>query len=296
MLKKFSFLALLLAMVALFTVACGSDVRDSKVSEKDGMRQMLVPAGEFTMGSTQAEVDVAVAQCEAIVGVGNCQDINLESEMPQHKVDVAEFWIDETEVTNKMYAQCVAEGGCTPPSDTTSYTHDSYYGNPQFDAYPVIYADWYQATAYCEWAGRRLPTEAEWEKAARGTDGRVYPWGDAFDGTKLNFCDKNCPADWADKTADDGYADVAPVGSYPAGASPYGALDMAGNVWEWTKSKYVAYPYKDGDGRNDENGTDDRVLRGGSWYDDGFLVRAANRSFVNPDVGNGDIGFRCSQD
>ncbi|MBK8615505.1 MAG: SUMF1/EgtB/PvdO family nonheme iron enzyme [Anaerolineales bacterium] len=99
-------------------------------------------------------------------------------------VDLDAFWIDQTEVTNAMYAKCVAEGGCTDePTNSSSYTHSSYYGNPEFDDYPVLYVDWNMANAYCSWAGRELPTEAQWEKAARGTDARIYPWGDIFDGT-----------------------------------------------------------------------------------------------------------------
>jgi serine/threonine-protein kinase len=124
-------------------------IGSTMISEKDGMVMVYVPAGEFTMGEGS----------------------------DKHQVNLDAFWIDQTEVTNAMYAQCVVNGDCEPPSFSKSYTRESYYGNTEFDDYPVIYVDWNQANAYCSWAGRRLPTEADWEKAARGTDGRTYPWG-----------------------------------------------------------------------------------------------------------------------
>ena len=126
---------------------------------EDGMTLVFVPAGEFTMGEGSGE----------------------------HEVILDDFWIDQTEVTNAMYAQCVEAGDCSPPASVKSYTHDSYYGNSEFDDYPVIYVDWNQANAYCSWAGRRLPTEAEWEKAARGIDGRTYPWGEGIDCDNANY-------------------------------------------------------------------------------------------------------------
>lgn len=172
---------------------------------------MYVPAGEFTMGSDNGDAD----------------------EKPVHTVPLDAFWIDQTEVTNAMYARCVQAGACNSPGSVGSFTRDGYYGDSEFDNYPVIYVSWNDANAYCSWADRRLPTEAEWEKAARGENALVYPWGNNFDGTRVNFCDKNCSFDWADKASDDGYADTATAGSYSNGASPYGALDMAGNVWNW---------------------------------------------------------------
>ena len=158
--------------------------------------------------------------------MGRYTNIN---EQPVHKVVLDAFWIDQTEVTNKMYALCVQTSVCTPPSSTNSSTRPSYYENPEFEDYPVIYVDWYKAKTYCEWAGRRLPTEAEWEKAARGTDGRNYPWGkDAPNKMLLNY--------------NGNVGDTTEIGKYPAGASIYGALDMAGNAWEWVSSLYKPYP------------------------------------------------------
>jgi len=255
---------------------------------------ILIPAGEFTMGSTQAQVDAAFEQCKKSYGDG-CKKEWFEREMPQHTVNLGEYFIDKYETTNAQYAECVKAGKCTAPHKTKSYSRANYYGNAEFANYPVIYIDWTQAKSYCEFAGKRLPTEAEWEKAARGTDGRTYPWGNEFDGKKLNYCDKNCTFDWADKAVDDGYADTAPVGSYPSGASPYGVMDMAGNVWEWVSSDYKSYPYVANDGREELLSNNNKMFRGGSWnYLDNFTRAAFRDSFTSTDIFN-YLGVRCAQ-
>ena len=146
-------------------------------------------------------------------------------ELPQYTVYLDAYWIDQTDVTNAMYAQCGAAGNCTGPHDTSSHSRSNYYGSSQYADYPVINVDWNQTGVYCRWAGRRLLTEAEWEKAARGTDGRIYPWrNQAPDATLANN--------------NDHVGDTPKVGSYPAGASPNGALDLAGNVSEWVADWY----------------------------------------------------------
>ncbi len=239
----------------------------TEVSPKDGMVQVFVPAGEFLMGSADSD----------LLATGD--------EKPQHTVSLEAFWIDQTEVTNAMYAQCVQAGTCQPPAYSNSTTRPSYYGDSQYDNYPVVHVTWDQAQGYCVWAGRRLPTEAEWEKAARGTDGRIYPWGNqAPDASRLNY----------------DVGDTTEVGYYPAGASPYGALDMAGNVWEWTSSLYRPYPYKADDGREDMQSRGPRVLRSGSWgskLDSPGDVRAAYRNGGGddslPDSQSPSLGFRC---
>jgi formylglycine-generating enzyme required for sulfatase activity len=228
-------------------------IGSTQTSKTDGMVQMYVPAGAFTMGD----------------GSDN------------HTVTLNAFWIDKTEVTNAMYALCVKAGKCTPPKETKSYTRGNYYGNSLYDNYPVIYVSWNDAVKYCSWVGRRLPTEAEWEKAARGTDGRIYPWGNSFDASKLNSYEGSVD-------------DTTEVGKYPSGASVYGALDMAGNVWEWVSSKYKPYPYSATDGGEDLTGNDSRALRGGSWNYLTSYVRATYRLRLEPSFIDYYVGFRCA--
>ncbi len=244
----------------------GAPATAKQVSDKDGMTLLYVPAGEFKMGAADSD-------SQATAG-----------EKPQHSVYLDAFWIDQIEVTNAMYAKCVTAGACQAPSSTKSSTRASYYGNSQFDNYPVIGVSWGDATAYCEWAGRRLPTEAEWEKAARGDDQRTYPWGnDAPDETRLNY---NMEV-----------KDTTRVGAYPTGASPYGALDMAGNVWEWVADWYGENYYATTPDRNPTGPTSGkyRVLRGGSWDDEAPYVRASGHGGVIPVMRDVIIGFRCAR-
>jgi formylglycine-generating enzyme required for sulfatase activity len=245
-----------------------------------------IPAGGFWMGSG---TDDAYAEPD---------------EMPLRRVHLDAYWIDRTEVTNAMFAQCVRAGACQPPPTAFGpFSPHAYYGAAEFDDYPVVNVSRLQAQEYCTWAGRRLPTEAEWEKAARGTDARRYPWEwiGVADPEKLNFCDQGCAFPWSVTDVDDGFPETAPVGSYPAGASPYHVLDMAGNVWEWTADWYSASYFKDSPLRNPpgpESGTW-RVVRGGSWLD-GVHVRAlvharsANRFYQSPETARSDLGFRCA--
>lgn len=244
----------------------------STMTGADGMKLIYIPAGEFTMGSDKGDLD----------------------ERPFHKVNLGAFWIDQTEVTNKMYSLCVAAGECELPAYTSSSTHFRYYDNTEFNHHPVIYVDWNMAKTYCEWAGRDLPTEPQWEKAARGPDATKYPWGNIFDGALVNFCDTNCSFDWANKSFNDDYADVAPVGKYPSGESFYHIYDMAGNVWEWTKDWYDVYPGGN-PGVSSNFGQKYHVLRGGSWYVNMDDVRSADRYWVDlSDSFNYFTGFRCA--
>jgi eukaryotic-like serine/threonine-protein kinase len=247
----------------------------TRISAQDGMTLLYVPAGNFLMGSTDAD------------------PLAKPKEKPQHTVYVNAFWIDQTDVTNAMYTKCAQGGVCQPPSDLSSATHPSYYGNSKYDNYPVIDVSWDDAAAYCKWAGRRLPTEAEWEKAARGTDGRFWPWGN--DDAEPPISDILIVDFFVD--------DTTAVGIYPHGASPYGALDMAGNVEQWVNDWYSATYYQSSPSANPP-GPDSGVLRvvRGSGYQllnqypfrSGIDIRSGIRSAWDPSVTFPFLGFRCA--
>jgi len=230
-----------------------------------GVTMRLVPAGTFEMGSENGDRD----------------------EQPIHEVFLNDFYIDQYEVTNALYAACVAAGACELPSSSDSWTRSSYYGDARYDTYPVIYVSWEDAKTYCEWREARLPTEAEWEKAARGgLEGMDYPWGNesptctpgAENGAQFESCED----------------DTLEVGSFAPNG--YGLYDMAGNTWEWVVDLYDSEYYGSApDTYPTPSDTDEsRVLRGGSWDDsDGFL-RVANRFRNSPDFTINGIGFRCA--
>ena len=251
-----------------------------KTSSIDGMPQVYIPAGTFRMGG----MDVRRAP----------------NEIPDHDVQLSAYWIDQLEVTNAMYALCMNAGQCDAPQSSRSQRRTDYFENPEFKDFPVVYVTWGQAKAYCEWAGRRLPTEAEWERAARGDDFRTFPWGEnKADGLLANF---NMLV-----------GDTSRVGTYPAGASPFGVLDMAGNVAEWVNDFY-AFDYSVSDNVLNPMGPEtsssfNRVVRGGSLGDAEINIRVSKRSSVRGPNSNaargsseylGDfsprIGFRCATD
>ena len=234
-----------------------------KISEIDNMLLIHIPEGVFIMGD----------------GSGNAD------ESPEHEIYLDEFWIDQTEVTNKQYDTCVKAGKCSEVLSVGSYARQDYYTNPQYENYPVIYINYPQAQAYCAWAGRRLPTEAEWEKAARGPDGRIYPWGNTAPSPDLLNFNRNV-------------GDTSAVGSYPNGASPYGVMDMSGNVSEWVADWYDPQYYA-GSLRLNPPGPVigiDRVLRGGNWEDTGTShIRVVDRIPRLPQArSERNIGFRCA--
>ena len=263
-------------------------------SAVDGMVQVYIPGGTFQMGE---DADRSLAECQALLEPFSdsiCSREWFTNEEPVHTVTLDAFWMDETEVTNGMYAQCVAAGACSPPNETGSTTRDSYYGDAAYADYPVIYVDWNQADAYCAWAGRELPSEAQWEYAARGgLVGKLYPWGEPFDGSLANFCDANCPFSHSNPDFNDGYFDTAPVGSYPANG--YGLYDMAGNVWEWVADWYGLYSSEDVDNPSGPASGSVKLLRGGTWYYDGYYLRVSYRGGNLPDDPNYSLGFRCSR-
>jgi formylglycine-generating enzyme required for sulfatase activity len=261
----------------------------------DGMIMLYVPAGAFEMGSTRDMRLYAKQLCEQYSGdlaFGTCSLTSFANESPAHTVALKAFWIDRTEVTNEQYRQCVEAGACTPPVDLSSYTRADYFDDTAFDEYPVIWVDWHMVAAYCDWAGVRLPVEAEWEYAARGPDSLIFPWGDEFEPARLNYCDVGCDG-ISDPDFNDGFPDTAPVGSFPQGVSWIGALDMAGNVREWVKDLYGFYkPGQAEDPRGPQTG-ESRIPRGGSWYDRPDDTRSANRGEETPDYNRHNLGFRC---
>jgi eukaryotic-like serine/threonine-protein kinase len=237
----------------------------TKTSPKDNMVMIYIPSGEFNMGASDSDVTAA----------------GRPEEKPQHKVYLSGYWMDKFLVTNAQYDACFKAKSCG------DRVHDGkklnpYYGDPAYAFHPVTYVNWFDAAAYCKWAGRRLPTEAEWEKGARGTDGRLYPWGnDAPNALLANF------------GGGAGYTSV--VGSYPKGASPYGLLDMAGNVREWVADWFSDTYYKDSPEKNPK-GPDTgtlRGLRGGSWGDPIDNLRTTSRQQHLPDSPGDPRGFRC---
>jgi eukaryotic-like serine/threonine-protein kinase len=231
-----------------------------------GLPMRLVTVGEFIMGS----------------------DTSVYDQAPLHTVRLDAFYIDKYEVTNVLYSVCVYSGECAPPKEKRSISRLEYYGDEKYKNYPVIYVDWNMAKDYCEWRGSRLPTEAEWEKAARGTDGRIYPWGnDEPNSTLANYA-SNVP-------------DTTEVGAYPNGASPYGVYDMAGNVWEWTADWYQADYYVTL-GQNVTNplgpaSGETHVLRGGSWFNKGSDLGVSFRVKYYRGATNSNFGgFRCARE
>jgi len=233
---------------------------------------VLVPSGSFQMGCAS--------------GDSKCKD----DEKPRHEVALDAFYIDTTEVTVAAYRSCNSAGECTTPATDSRYCN---WGKSGRDRHPINCVDHGQATAYCGWKNKRLPTEAEWEKAARGTDGRIYPWGNQSPSCSLaimkNSSNYGC-----------GEVRTWPVGSKPAGKSPYGALDMSGNVWEWVSDWYDKSYYASSSRSNPSgpSGGSSRVFRGGSWYDDdgsNDYLRASTRRGFAPDFRYNSVGFRCAR-
>jgi len=263
-------------------------LHDTWTRPADEMTMVYVPGGSFQMGSNSDEAD--------------------SDEQPVHEVTLDGFWMDQTEVTNAQFATFLnEEGNQTEGGETWLDIEDEdclieesggeFQPKSGYVEHPVIEVSWYGAAAYCEWAGGRLPTEAEWEYAARGEQGHIYPWGDEFDCSRGNFDDETEIDSYVVPGGEgcDGYIRTAPVGSFPEGASWCDALDMAGNVWEWVADWYEEDYYERSPVENPtgpESG-EYRVLRGGSWYDLDWFVRAASRGWLHPAITYNYNGFRC---
>ena len=240
---------------------------------KDEAVMVYVPAGEFLMGTSDADIEYykQIFPLRRIT--------RFDNERPQRTVFVDAFYIDKYEVTNKQYKRFLAETGYVPKH----YLDYAPYNTSNF---PAAVLEWEDAVAYANWAGKRLPTEAEWEKAARGTDGRIWPWGDEWDGTKLSGNDGT--------GLKDGYKETAPIGQFPQGASPYGAHDMAGNLWEWVSDWYDPNYYRTSPPNINPKGPDTgdgHVLKGGGWAENLDFTRCASRLGGEP--GSLLRGFRC---
>lgn len=227
-------------------------------------RDMIdIPAGTYTIG----------------------QDNSKPKNGPAHEVELSAFAIDRFEVTNEDFAAFVEATGYTTYAEASGNSKNWRTAAEGKGNHPVVYVTWDDAVAFCEWAGARLPSEEEWEAAARGQEGNAYPWGNDFVAENGNFYES-------------GYRGTTAVGSFPAGASPFGAEDMAGNIREWTDSYFLPYPGQD-PGADRFFGEEYRVNRGGGWFDgqDGELVTTYNRNAGPPDTSaNDDIGFRCARD
>jgi formylglycine-generating enzyme required for sulfatase activity len=261
----------------------------------DGAPMVYVPTGDFTLGLDNPPNPAENA-----------------SESPAHIVYLEAFWIDRYEVTNERFGRFIADGGYHTRQYWTNegwqwvqanqINAPPYWGRPDFGLpqQPVVSVTWYEAYAYCLWAGKRLPTEAEWEKAARGDDACLYPWGNEWDCRRGNFDDESLNTPAANECAGgDGYQLTAPVGSYEAGQSPYHVHDMAGNVWEWTLSQPAPYPYAPNDGRNLPESGGSRVIRGASWrtftgeLDGDNHARVTFRADLPPSAQTDRVGLRC---
>jgi len=256
----------------------GMPAGEQRINPADGARLVYVPAGQFTMGLTAAQAQTLLRSCS------QCPINTFDNSQPAHTVRLDAFWMDLTEVTNAQYARCVAAGACSPPPSSSSPTRSDYYGNPAYDDFPVVHMTWEAAATYCRWAGGRLPTEAEWEYAARGTDGRLFPWGDQ-------------PPDVTLANTALAIGDLTAVGAYPQGASPFGLLDMAGNAWEWVADWYEPDYYTYSPEVNPQGPTASqqgwRCGRGGSYYwGEGFASVAYHDGF-DPNKANAGVGFRC---
>lgn len=234
---------------------------------------VAIPAGEFIRGSDKVDVNQQASE------LGTTKPWYLD-EHPRHKQRLPLFYIDRNEVTNAQYKAFIDATRAKPPVYFIGRTIP-----PGRENHPVTDVSWYEADHFCRWNGKRLPTEAEWEKAARGTDGREFPWGEEYDKSKLN-------------AGDSGRGDIIPVGSLKGGASPYGVMDMSGNVWEWVEDWYQPYP--NSTYQSHLFGEKQKVFRGGGWggvghYSLPLFYRAAYRSSIPPDEAYADLGFRCAK-
>lgn len=235
-----------------------------KYPRKDGAEMVFIPAGSFIMGTDDENA--------------------FPSSRPAHEVTIKDFWIDRYEVSNAQYAKCVKDKYCTEPKDFSSNTRSDYYKNEDYANYPVIHVNQYQAAAYCKWAEKRLPTEAEWEKAARGEQALLYPWGNELPDeipSQINLFENG---------------DTAPVDAFPEGVSPYGVYNMEGNVWEWTADQFDEFYYSVSPAADPLSVTGGNIytIRGFSWSYPFSLLEISIRNSTYVMTQTYDLGFRCA--
>lgn len=270
--NKMLFIAIFMIFTSSYSIWAIDAPTVTKFNLKDGAEMVLIPAGKFLMGTSEKQLMAWLK-----VNPNYKRDI-FANEMPQRSIDIDAFYMYKTEVTVAQYRKfCEATNRSMPLEPAWKWQ----------DNHPMVNVSWRDANAYCVWAGAVLPTEAQWEKAARGTDGRAYPWGPIWDTSK---CKNPLGSDSTEKG-------TAPVGSYLAGASPYGVMDMSGNAWEWCADWYSESYYKIASSKNPTGPMSGnfRVLRGGSWRSDNSrYLRAVDRGFCGPVLKISYIGFRCA--
>jgi formylglycine-generating enzyme required for sulfatase activity len=286
--KKLIYLLFGLVVPILFLILSGCGIIAGQDTPTIDM--ILIPAGEFFMGGDAEEAFGFCEEHREPFNFSECKLSWFESRAPIHTVTLDDYYIDKFEVTNGDYQVCVDEGVCSPPEKTSSLTREEYFGNPEFADYPVVWINWNKATTYCEWRGARLPSEAEWAKAARGTDGWLFPWGNEYAVLLSNTCG-------LEGEHVEGLSDTTPVGSYPDGASPYGVMDMAGNAFEWVADWYGRDYYQESPDKNPlgpPSGSR-RAMRGSNYkcsYAHALQLTARWGDF--PHMAYPAYGFRCA--
>lgn len=255
--------------------------------EAPGTDMVLIRGGHFRMGSTIPEIAVAQAMCRLEPLGRECGSTEFANEMVAHEVMVADYWIDRTEVSNAAYRRCVDAGICSPAEYQAAQAWRAR------DDLPVTLVSWYDAQTFCRWRDARLPTEAEWERAAKGWNERTFPWGETYNPKICNH------GRFAFDPLDDGdgYAELAPVDAFPQGRTPEGVANLAGNVEEWVADWYApSFPEADTVDPAGPSTGDERVLRGGSFIHGRAWMRSATRAHDLPSRRKPQRGFRCARD
>jgi formylglycine-generating enzyme required for sulfatase activity len=288
---------LLLLSLGLLTAGFDAGTGRGVVLQRPLEATVHFPAGRFVMGTDDTRAYDALC-LEEMPNPRMCSH-KVTNEKPAREVFISAFQLDRVEVTVRAWRSCVQAGACSPqPLEQP----DARFLEPEL---PITAVTWQEATQYCHWRGGRLPTEAEWERAARGRDGRTWPWGNLPRPTASNHgrvmaLNELSPSPYPVFQPDpsDGFAFLAPVGSYPQGASPEGVLDLAGNAAEWTADVYQEEPPQLSSSVNPRGPAAGgyRVIRGGSWREPRILQRTTNRDAVPPDTRSPEIGFRCARE